>query len=93
MSKNRREQMPTDKVYETLSEIKERTASVETKVDIMLENNKKVDEIKDIAVKARNSASSSHKRIDKIDKWMFAIGSTLILGIIGMVLSLISVAH
>lgn len=80
-------------INKSLSEIKERTASVETKVDMMLEDNKKIDEIKDIAVKARDSASSSHKRIDKIDKWMFAIGSTLILGIIGMVLSLISVAH
>ena len=76
-------------INKSLSEIKERTASVETKVDIMLEDNKKVDEIKDIAVKARDSASSAHKRIDSIDKWMFAIGSTVILAIITAILSLI----
>lgn len=74
---------------EILSEIRERTASVEAKVDIVLENNKKVDEVKDIASKARDSASSSHKRIDKIDKWMFAIGSTLITTIVIAVLGLI----
>lgn len=73
-----------------LAEIRERTASVEAKVDMMLEDNKKVDDIKDIAVKARDSASSSHKRIDKIDKWMFAIGSTLLTTIIIAVLGLIT---
>ncbi len=72
-----------------LAEIRERTASVEAKVDMMLEDNKKIDAIKDIAVKARDSASSSHKRIDKIDKWMFAIGSTLLTTIIVAILGLI----
>lgn len=33
-----------------LSEIRERTANVEAKVDMVLENNKKVDEMKDIAL-------------------------------------------
>lgn len=74
---------------EILAEIRERTASVEAKVDIVLEENKKIDDVKDIAVKARDSASSSHKRIDKIDKWMFAIGSTLITTIVIAVLGLI----
>jgi len=89
MSKSRREHLDYNGINKSLSEIKERTASVETKVDIMLEDNKKVDEIKDIAVKARDSASSAHKRIDSIDKWMFAIGSTVILAIITAILSLI----
>lgn len=33
-------------INKSLSEIKERTASVETKVDMMLEDNKKIDEMK-----------------------------------------------
>lgn len=77
------------KITESLSEIKERTASVETKIDIVLKNEAKVDKAKSIASKALDSASSAHKRVDNIDKWMFAIGSTLILAIIGAVLSLI----
>lgn len=83
--------MENDKVFETLSEIKERTARVETKVDGLAEDNKKLESVKDIAVKARDSASSAHKRVDKIDKWMFAIGSTLILGIVTAILGLIIV--
>ena len=83
--------MDNKEIYKSLTEIKERTASVETKVDTLVDDNKKVDEIKDIAVKARDSASSAHKRVDNIDKWMFAIGSTLILAIITAVLGLVFV--
>lgn len=72
-----------------LAEIRERTATVEAKLDMLIDSNKKIDDVKDIAVKARNSASSSHKRIDKIDKWMFAIGSTLLTTIIVAILGLI----
>lgn len=78
-----------NKISESLSEIKERTASVETKVDMMLKNEEKIDGIKDIAVKAKDSSSSAHKRIDKIDKWLFAIGSALIIAIMSAILGLI----
>lgn len=78
-----------NEINKALSEIKERTASVETKVDMVLKNDEKIDGIKDIASKARDSASSAHKRVDAIDKWMFAIGSTLILAIITAVLGLV----
>ncbi len=78
-------------MYDTdiLAEIRERTATVEAKLDMLIDSNKKIDDVKDIAVKARDSASSSHKRIDKIDKWMFAIGSTLLTTIIVAILGLI----
>lgn len=78
-----------NEINKALSEIKERTASVETKIDIVLKNEEKIDVVKDIASKARDSASSAHKRVDNIDKWMFAIGSTLILAIISAVLGLV----
>ncbi len=81
-----------NEINKSLSEIKERTARVETKVDSFMATNQKVDDIKDIAVKAKDSASSAHKRIDKIDKWMFALGSTLLTAIILAVLSLIFIS-
>lgn len=84
--------MENKEIYDALSEIKERTASVETKVDTLVEDNKKIESIKDIAVKANDRASSAHKRIDSIDKWMFAIGSTVILAIIAAVMSLIIIS-
>lgn len=78
-----------NEINKSLSEIKERTASVETKVDMVLKNERKIDNIKEVAYKARDSSSSAHKRIDTIDKWMFAIGSTVILAIITAVLGLV----
>ncbi|KOY81264.1 hemolysin XhlA family protein [Lysinibacillus macroides] len=74
---------------EILAEIRERVVRVETKVDTITQTTEKIDAVKDTAVKARDMASSAHKRIDKIDKWMYAIGSTLILAIVTAVLSLI----
>lgn len=80
------------RITESLSEIKERTASVETKIDIVLKNEEKLDGVKEVAHKSRDSASSAHKRIDKIDKWMFAIGSTLLTAILLAVMGLVIVS-
>ncbi len=81
--------MSNDGIYEALSEIKERTASVETKVDMMLDNNKKLDDVKDIATTARDKSNSAHRRLDRIDKWLYGIGSAVFLAIIGAILNLI----
>lgn len=81
--------MSNDGIYDALSEIKERTASVETKVDIMLDNNKKIEDVKDIAVEARDKSKSAHRRLDRIDKWLYAIGSAVALAILGAILNLI----
>lgn len=81
--------MSNDGIYEALSEIKERTASVETKVDMMLKNDEKLDEVKDIAVDARDKSKSAHRRLDRIDKWLYAIGSTAAIAIVGAILNLI----
>lgn len=81
--------MDNKEIFQALSEIKERTASVETKLDTLVDEVGKIENVKDIAVSAKDSASSAHKRIDVIDKWMFAIGSTLILAIIAAVMSLV----
>lgn len=81
--------MDSKEIYEVLSDVKERMASVETEVKNLVISNSKIEDVKDIASKARDSASSAHKRVDNIDKWMFAIGSTLILAIISAVLGLV----
>lgn len=81
--------MDNKEIYEVLSDVKERMASVETEVKNLVNSNSKIEEVKDVAAKAKDSSSSAHKRIDNIDKWMFAIGSTLILAIIGAILGLI----
>lgn len=81
--------MENKEIYEALSEIKERTASVETKVDRLVEDNKKIDSVKDMAKEAHESSKSAHKRIDKVDKWLFTIGSAVALALVAAVMNII----
>lgn len=83
--------MENRELYKDISEIKERTASVETKIDLLVESNKKIDEVRDLSINAINIANSAHTRLDRIDKWIFAIGSTVILAIVGAVISLVMI--
>lgn len=72
-----------------VSEISERTARTETKVDALTENGKKIENVKDIAVKADNEASRAHKRLDDADKWRFSVGSAVVIAIVTSILNLI----
>lgn len=72
-----------------ITDIKEDTASTRTTVDFLVEDNKKVDAIRDLAVNANNKADHANKRIDKIDKWLYAISSAIAIAIIGAMLNLI----
>ena len=83
--------MENKELYRDTLEIKERTASVETKIDSLVESNRKIDKVRDISISAKNRADSAHTRLDKIDRWIFAIGSTVILAIVGAVISLITI--
>jgi hypothetical protein len=76
-------------LYKIITDIKEDTASTRTTVDFLLEDNKRVETIKDLAVSANNKADHANKRIDKIDKWIFAINSAIAIAIIGAILNLI----
>ena len=76
-------------LYKIITDIKEDTASTRTTVDFLLEDNKRVEAIKDLAVSANNKADHANKRIDKIDKWIFAISSAIAIAIIGAILNLI----
>lgn len=76
-------------LYKIITDIKEDTASTRTTVDFLVEDNKKVESIKDLAVCANNKADHANKRIDKIDKWIFALSSAVALTIIGAILNLI----
>lgn len=76
-------------LYKMITDIKEDTASTRTTVDFLVEDNKKVDAIRDLAVNANNKADHANKRIDKIDKWLYAISSAIAIAIIGAMLNLI----
>lgn len=76
-------------LYKIITDIKEDTASTRTTVDFLVEDNKRVDTIRDLAANANNKADHANKRIDKIDKWIFAINSTIAIAIIGAILNLI----
>lgn len=72
--------------------LKERTARIEEKVtyiseqmDDLRRTEKNVHEAISMAESADARARSAHKRIDHIDKWMFAIGSAVLTIIIGAV--------
>jgi tetrahydromethanopterin S-methyltransferase subunit G len=56
-------------------EILQRLTRVETKLDMMVS-------ARDIAFEALQSTKQAHKRLDKIDKWLSWIGTTVIGGVI-----------
>ena len=76
-------------LYKMITDIKEDTASTRTTVDFLVEDNKRVEAIKDLAVSANNKADHANKRIDKIYKWINAITSAIAIAIIGAILNLI----
>lgn len=81
--------MESRDVYEALSEIKERAARTEEKIDNLTENTKKIDLVRDIAKDADKKADLANHRLNSIDKWMFAVGSAAVLGLLGAAMNLI----
>lgn len=67
---------------EILADIRERMVRVETKIDVMNDTDK-------IANEAMISTRSAHKRIDKIDKTLFWLATTVIGAVILAVLTLV----
>lgn len=61
-----------------LSDIRERVVRVETKIDLMTNVEDTAKEAKEIAVKALESTKSAHRRLDKVDKLIFWVGTTVI---------------
>ena len=78
-----------DPIYEKLTEILERTARVETKVDNLTEEHKSIEEVRKMSFDAQSRARSAHKRLDKIDKIIFWLATTVIGAVILSVLGLI----
>lgn len=78
-----------DPIYEKLSEILERTVRVETKVDNLTEEQQSIEEIRTIASDAQSRARSAHKRLDKIDKIVYWLATTVIGAVIFAVLALV----
>jgi hypothetical protein len=61
-----------------LSDIRERIARVEAKIDSMTDVRSTAEDAKEIAQEALQSTKSAHHRIDKIDKIIFWLGTTVI---------------
>lgn len=61
-----------------LSDIRERIARVETKIDSMTDVRSTAEDAKEIAQESLQSTKSAHRRIDKIDKIIFWLGTTVI---------------
>lgn len=76
-------------LYKVITDIKEDTASTRTTVDFLVEDNKKVEAIRDLAVNANNKADHANNRIDEIYKWRFTINSAVVITIIGAILNMI----
>jgi hypothetical protein len=61
-----------------LSDIRERVVRVETKIDTMTDVKATAEAAEKIAIEALQSTKSAHRRIDKIDKIIFWLGTTVI---------------
>lgn len=78
----------SDQDTKVLTDILERIVRVETKIDVMSDIRNTASLAKDTADQALSSVKSAHHRIDKIDKIIFWLGSTIIgaviLGLLAM---------
>ncbi|MCG7410564.1 hemolysin XhlA family protein [Paenibacillus sp. ACRRX] len=77
-----------DAQTQMLTDIRERIVRVETKLDSMTDVRDVADEAKEIANKALESTRSAHHRLDKIDKTIFWLGTTVIGAVIMGVIKL-----
>lgn len=81
--------MPQNDVSTVLADIRERVVRVETKIDNMTDVRKTAEQAKSIATEALSSTKSAHKRLDKIDKMIFWLGTTVIGAVVISTLNLI----
>lgn len=72
-----------------LTEIRERIVRVETKIDNMTDVQNTANRADRTADEANNRAKNAHKRIDKIDKTIFWVSTSIISFVIITGLSLI----
>lgn len=74
---------------EILSDIRERVVRVETKLDNMKDVQDEVKEVNKTANRAMESSKSAHKRLNKIDKAIFWLVTTIIGAVIVNVISIL----
>lgn len=72
-----------------LAEIRERIVRVETKLDMMTDVRQTAEEAKEQATEALSSTRSAHKRLDRIDKLIFWLGTTVIGAVVLALINLI----
>ena len=72
-----------------LTDILERTVRMETKIDQLAKIETKADDAKTIAKEALESTKSAHKRLDKVDKIIWWVATTVIGAVIVALLALV----
>jgi cell division protein FtsX len=70
------------KIQDQLTNVRIDLRELSTKLDTLKDIAKKLDDTEKVADKAMESTKSAHKRLDKIDKVIGWIGTTVIGGII-----------
>lgn len=75
-------------VNNMLSDIRERMVRVETKIDSMTDVQNMANDAKETATQALSSTRSAHKRLDKIDKIIFWLGTTVLGSVVTGVITL-----
>ncbi|MGE7922388.1 hemolysin XhlA family protein [Viridibacillus arvi] len=78
-----------DTANKILTNILERTVRVETKIDLFNDVKDVAEEARDTADEALASTKSAHKRLDKIDKIVWWVGTTIIGAVILALLALV----
>jgi uncharacterized membrane protein YjjP (DUF1212 family) len=70
------------KIAEQLTNVRLDLRELSTKVDALKDITRKLDEVDDLAKKATESVKSAHKRLDRIDKLVSWLATTVIGAII-----------
>ncbi|WP_240415041.1 hemolysin XhlA family protein [Paenibacillus periandrae] len=85
--------MPDDenlKITEQLTNVRLDLRELSTKMDTFKDMSRKIDEVDDLAKKAMESTKSAHRRLDRIDKLVTWLSTTvigaIILAVVGFVI-------
>lgn len=76
-------------ILKEIRELSNKTSEVKGKVDMLLEVKEDVKEVREVACRADKNAGNAQERLNKIDKYTFAMWSAIFLALVGSVLGLI----
>lgn len=83
--------MENKELYKMISEIGQRTARTEEKVDILMNQTSKLEKAENQTIKNQAEIDRAHKRLDAADKWIFGLGSATAVALLSSVLKLLGI--